>query len=117
MAGNESLGSVTFELLLENDRQLRPARRPRVAIRTVPGSNLVVTNYGGLDPFVLKARLYSPSDGVTTLDSLQTMIGSEYSFTFRGKTGKAILMVLDNPQIEHAGDRLWADVELMMTQW
>ena len=117
MAGNESFGSIGFDLLLENDRQLRPSRRPRVSVRTVPGSNFIVTNYGGFDPYVLRGRLYSDSGGTALLSSLQTMLGSEYSFTFRGKTGKAILMVLDNPQIEHNGDRLWADVEFMMTQW
>jgi len=117
MAGSESFGAATFDLLLENDRQLRASRRPRVSVRAVPGSNLIVTNYGGLDPFVLRGQLYSDGSGSATLAALQGLLGSEATIVFRGRTGKAILMVLDNPQVEHGGDRLWADVEFMMTQW
>jgi hypothetical protein len=117
MAGNESFGAVGFEFLLDSDKDIVPFRRPRVSVRTIPGSNKVITNFGGYDPYVMKGTLYTRTEGKAVFTYLNNSLGAEQEFSFRGRTGRAILTVMDDPRLEHEGDALWVDVEFLLTRW
>jgi hypothetical protein len=117
MAGNETLGTATFELLLQGDKRVTVNRRPKISVREIPDSDQFVVNFGGLGPPVLKGTLYTDSDGAGVEAALNAVYGEETNVTFRGRTGRGILTVLDNVQHEHFGDRMWASVEILMTRW
>lgn len=119
MPGHHFFGDYSFEILLEDDRRILPFRRPRLSIRTVPGGSLVVTQFGGFDPYILKGTVYTATQGVYTYNGLNSdsHFGKERGFGFAGKVGLAILTVLDEPRFEHAGDAMWVNAEWLLTRW